>query len=82
MLSFVQVERLHFREDADPVVRNRFCPLAWLAQYLLRNKPNSGTLERDGIQRERELKQFSAWVDIERGRREVRNRRKSHSDSD
>ncbi|KAF4662555.1 hypothetical protein FOL47_006194 [Perkinsus chesapeaki] len=66
----LEVEKLHFRDDADPLVRSRFCPLAWLAQYLLRNNPSSGRIGDANVE------QFSEWAELERGRREIYRRKK------
>jgi Ca2+-binding EF-hand superfamily protein len=55
----------------DDAVRKRFNPRTWLAQYLLRNHPNTAQTPR----RSALYADFRKWTDVERGRREILRRR-------
>eukprot|EP00929_Paragymnodinium_shiwhaense_P036660 TRINITY_DN19613_c0_g1_i1.p1 TRINITY_DN19613_c0_g1~~TRINITY_DN19613_c0_g1_i1.p1 ORF type:complete len:755 (+),score=239.98 TRINITY_DN19613_c0_g1_i1:176-2440(+) len=58
-------------DQLDPKVRDRFNPLTWLAQQLLRRHPKCSRTPR----RQALYSNFSSWVDWERGRREMLRRK-------
>jgi len=69
-----QLTRMEQQGDQlDPKVRQRFNPMTFLGQQLLRRHPRCArTPRRQGIYRN-----FSAWADQERGRREMLRRKES-----
>lgn len=57
--------------NLDPKQNDRFNPLTWLGQQLLRRHPRCARTPR----RQELYKSFSYWSDCERGRREILRRR-------
>lgn len=67
-----QINRMEEQGDRlDPRVRERFNPLTWLGQQLLRSHPKCARTPR----RQAIYKDFKDWGDQERGRREMLRRK-------